>query len=68
MNGVEAGVRVAPPWRFDVTDLLVAGENTLEVTVYNSLSNHYQTEPNLYRGSPESGLFGPVRLLRHGGE
>ena len=63
VNGQDAGVRVAPPWTFDVTGLLRAGRNTITVTVFNTLSNHYQTIPNKYRGEPDSGLFGPVRLL-----
>jgi hypothetical protein len=63
INGMDAGIRVAPPWKFDVSGLLQAGENKISVTVYNTLSNHYQTEPNYYRGKPDSGLYGPVRLL-----
>jgi beta-galactosidase/beta-glucuronidase len=63
VNGKPAGVRVAPPWRVDVTGLLKKGENTVEVLVYNTLANHYQTVPSNYRGSPVSGLLGPVRLL-----
>jgi len=63
VNGTKAGVRVAPPWRFDVSGLLSPGTNKLEVIVYNTLSNHYQTIPSRYRGSPRSGLIGPVRLL-----
>ncbi len=62
VNGKSAGVRVAPPWKFDVSRLLRAGENRLKVLVYNTLANHYQTIPSLYRGDPASGLFGPVRL------
>jgi hypothetical protein len=63
VNGKKAGVRVAPPWRVDVSGLLKPGENTLEVLVYNTLANHYQTIPSRYRGNPISGLFGPVCLL-----
>jgi hypothetical protein len=63
LNGSNVGVRVAPPWRFDVTDLLKSGDNRLEVLVYSTLANHYQTIPSRYRGNPEAGLFGPVRLL-----
>jgi hypothetical protein len=62
INGKKAGVRVAPPWKLDVSGLLRAGENTVEVLVYSTLSNHYQTIPSRYRGKPEAGLFGPVRL------
>ena len=63
VNGKKVGVRVAPPWRVDVTGLLKRGENTIEVLVYNTLANHYQTSPSPYRGTPISGLLGPVRLL-----
>jgi hypothetical protein len=63
VNGKKAGVRVAPPWRVEVTGFLKAGENTLDVLVYNTLANHYQTIPSDYRGDPVSGLMGPVRLL-----
>jgi hypothetical protein len=63
VNGKRAGVRVAPPWRQEVTGLLKAGENVFEVRVFNTLANHYQTIPSRYRGDPLSGLLGPVRLL-----
>ena len=63
VNGQSAGVRVAPPWRQEITGLLKEGANTVEVLVYNTLSNHYQTIPSSYRGDPLSGLLGPVRLL-----
>ena len=62
INGKPAGIRVAPPWKLDVAGLVHVGENTLEVLVYNTLSNHYQTIPSLYRGDPVSGLLGPVQL------
>ena len=42
-----------------------AGANALEVTVYNTLNNHYQTIPTRYRTPVEkapSGLLGPVTL------
>ncbi|WDE99401.1 glycosyl hydrolase [Lentisphaera profundi] len=64
VNGQKAGVRVAPPWKIDVSGLLQAGENEVEIIVYNALANHYQTIPSLYKGDPISGLFGPVKLLR----
>ena len=63
VNGRKVGVRVAPPWRLEVTGFLKRGENTVEVLVYNTLANHYQTIPSNYRGKPVSGLMGPVRLL-----
>ena len=64
INGKQVGVRVAPPWKFDLSSSLKPGENTIEVTVYNTLSNHYQTTHNRYRGEPTSGLLGPVKLMK----
>ncbi len=68
VNGKTAGVRVAPPWTFELTGLVQPGENVLEVLVYNTLANHYQTIPSLYRGDPVSGLFGPVRIMTTGNQ
>lgn len=62
LNGKKIGVRVAPPWKFDLSGSLKAGENKLDVLVYNTLANHYQTSPSGYQGDPVSGLFGPVQL------
>jgi hypothetical protein len=45
VNGRRAGVRVAPPWRVDISPLVKAGANRLEILVYNTLANHYQTIP-----------------------
>jgi hypothetical protein len=63
VNGSPAGVLVAPPWRLPVGHLLQPGRNCIEVLVCNTLANHYQTIPTRYRGSPRSGLIGPVRVL-----
>jgi len=60
VNGRLAGIRVAPPWTVDVTMLVRPGKNRFEVLVYNTLANHYGTIPTRYRGSPVSGLLGPV--------
>ena len=63
VNGKSAGIKVAPPWRFDITKLLKPGENKIEVEVYNTLGNHYLTIPTRYLGQTESGLIGPVHLV-----
>ncbi len=62
VNGKGAGVRLAPPWRFDIGKLARPGENRIEVTVYNTLANHYLTIPTRYRGDLTSGLLGPVTI------
>ncbi len=63
VNGKRAGIRVAPPWKQEVKGLFNEGENTIEVLVFNTLANHYQTIPSRYRGEPVSGLLEPVKLI-----
>ncbi|MBU0639511.1 MAG: hypothetical protein KKB50_11650 [Planctomycetes bacterium] len=63
VNGQPAGMRVAPPWRLDISHLVHPGENRVEILVYNTLANYYGTIPTRYRGSTKSGLLGPVRVL-----
>ena len=62
INGRRAAVRVAPPWTFDISELVRAGENRIEILVYNTLANHYLTIPTRFRGSTVSGLLGPVTI------
>ena len=66
VNGQAAGVRVAPPWTFDISSLVRAGSNRIEVLVYNTASNHYLTVPTSYNKPTHSGLLGPVRILSTG--
>jgi len=64
VNGQPAGVRLARPYRFDITALVREGANKIEIKVANTLANHYSTFPTrwVFEGQTESGLFGPVEL------
>jgi len=62
VNGQLAGIRVAPPWRVDISKQVKPGDNRIEVLVLNTLANHYLTIPTRYRGDVTSGLLGPVTL------
>jgi hypothetical protein len=62
VNGTTSGIRVAPPWRVDISKQVAPGTNRIEVLVFNTLANHYRTIPTNYRGDPLSGLIGPVTL------
>ncbi len=56
------------PYRADITEYLVPGENEIAVTVANTLCNHYSTIPSNYSNFPQdsaSGLIGPVKLYRY---
>jgi hypothetical protein len=65
VNGQVAGVRVWSPYRIDVSPWLVAGDNELVVTVFNTLAPYLDdASPTrmVYPGQRRSGLYGPVRL------
>ncbi|MEI8115256.1 MAG: glycosylhydrolase-like jelly roll fold domain-containing protein, partial [Bacteroidia bacterium] len=62
INGKSAGIKLALPWKFDITKLAKSGENKIEVLIYNTLANNYTTIPTRYRGSIRSGLIGPVMI------
>ena len=65
VNGHDVGVGMARPYRFDITEQVRAGSNDLEVTVYNTLANHYSIGiPSrfVYEGQTVSGLLGPVKV------
>lgn len=63
INKSEPLVFTYAPFTAEITDLLQNGENEIEITVSNTLSNHYSTVPSRYANYPEdasSGLLDPV--------
>jgi hypothetical protein len=62
LNGKPLGVRLAPPYGFDLTASAKPGENTLSIDVTNTAYARWQD--NFSHGDAASGLFGPLRLLR----
>jgi hypothetical protein len=65
VNGKSVGSKATSPWKFDLTGKLAAGENRIEILVYNTLGNHYLTTPSQYIGRINSGLIGPVKVEFH---
>ncbi|HVC90788.1 MAG TPA: hypothetical protein VND66_09235, partial [Acidobacteriaceae bacterium] len=72
INGKPGPALLLSPYRSDVTSLLQPGENTLRITVVNTLfnalsargpsANYSPEETNTANGLLPSGLIGPVRL------
>ncbi|MDE6786100.1 MAG: hypothetical protein K2J46_03550, partial [Muribaculaceae bacterium] len=62
VNGETVDVLMSAPYRLDITDYVKPGANDVEVLVYSTLSNHYQSVPSAYRGTPRAGLLGPVSM------
>lgn len=71
VNGRAAGCRLWSPYRFDVAGMFHAGENQIEVDVYNTLAPYFGaagTTPWVLPGQRDSGLLGPVRLAAAAGQ
>ncbi|MFH5885471.1 glycosyl hydrolase [Halalkalibaculum sp. DA3122] len=66
VNGTSAGVRVAEPFKFNISDLVKPGSNNIEIRVANTLSPHLTIpKMTLHPGPTTSGLIGPVTLTLH---
>lgn len=65
VNGKPAGVRIAPPYRFDLSDVAQRGENLIEIDVTNTAQARWSDD--FSHGDATSGLLGPVWLLKDGG-
>jgi hypothetical protein len=63
INGKHAGVRICPPYRLDVSGMILTGKNQLVVEVTNTL---VKEEPDFLSQSSSqepSGLLGPVEIF-----
>ena len=57
INGIDCGMRLWPPFEYDITKALKPGKNNLHIRVGNLVNDSYN-QPN------ESGLFGPIIILK----
>ncbi|MBQ3706951.1 MAG: glycosyl transferase family 2 [Clostridia bacterium] len=64
LNGIDLGVRVCPPYRYDLTNALRDGENELVIEVSNTLANAVRDGFSAYMAIPASGLIGPLTWLK----
>ena len=65
VNNRPAGMRICPPYRFDLADLAQPGKNTLRIEVATTLERALINEPNFFgppAGSPPAptGMIGPA--------
>ena len=65
INDQSVGVLIAPPYKVDISQFAEDKEIKIEVLVYSTLSNHYQTIPTPYKGDPVAGLIGPVNVFTY---
>ena len=64
VNGNDAGIRIAPPYRFEIGHLLHAGANAIVVETADTLARKLRDRFSFFMQLPPSGLLGPVCLLR----
>lgn len=62
VNGRSAGVRLASPYRFDLSDLLQEGENHVAIEVTNTLGTQVRDALSHYLPIEPFGIEGPVVL------
>lgn len=62
VNGQSLGMRICPPYRWDISEAVKEGENLIEVEVANSLVHRIRERFSEYMQIGPSGLLGPVKL------
>lgn len=62
VNGVDIGDAIVPPYRFDITDALVDGVNSVVVEVTNHYGWAMRDGFSKYLAFEPSGLLGPVTI------
>jgi len=63
LNGTDLGIRIAPPYLYEITGAAIAGENRAEVIVSNTLAQKMQDPLSYQLPLAPSGLLGGMRLL-----
>jgi hypothetical protein len=61
VNGKRAGVRLAPPYVWDISGVVRTGPNEFHLDVTNTAATRWKD--GFSHGDAASGLFGPVMLL-----
>ncbi len=62
VNGVSCGIRVCPPYRFEITDQVKVGENKITLNVYTTLANAIKDPVSLFVPIEPTGAHGRVIL------
>ena len=63
VNGTDAGMKIAPPYRFDISGFVCDGENKLAIEVANTLVHQLRDPLSRFQAIPPSGLIGPVKII-----
>ena len=63
INGQNAGVKICPPYQYDISHLLEKGRNTIVIEVTNTLANQCRDYFSTISAIEPTGLIGPVKLM-----
>ena len=63
-NGKDMGVRICPPYSYNLEGALNEGENELVIEVFNTLANAVRDSFSAFMGIPASGLLGPIHWMK----
>ena len=45
INKQKVGLKLTPPWRFNITEYIKEGDNQIEILLYNTAANYYLSRP-----------------------
>ncbi len=62
INGKHIGTRIFAPYRFNISDAVIKGENTLQITVTNTCVYKQRDRFSRFMLIKPSGLLGPVKF------
>lgn len=63
LNGESCGMKVCGPFRYDITEKLKEGQNTLKILVSTTLANALQDPVSMYVPLAPTGISGGLKLL-----
>ena len=64
VNGMNLGMRISPPYRWNISEAVRQGENRIEVEVANTLAHRIHDRFSEYMQIAPSGVTGPVKLWK----
>lgn len=64
INGKDMGIRISPPYRWNITKTIRTGKNQISIEVANSLVNRVKDRFSEFMQISPSGLLGPVMMYK----
>ncbi|MBQ8840462.1 MAG: hypothetical protein IJ004_03990 [Clostridia bacterium] len=65
LNGKDLGLRINPPYKFNMKNKLVAGKNHLEIIVKSNLAHRRSDWLSSFMQIPPTGILGEIALCRY---